>query len=106
MPPRSNQKTNRLTRVFFVIVSTRCIALLTWCVNFVFANRFVDGIADGISMILVSQMIQHIDRCIQHGHGVGNVLAGNSGACITGTRLENGILQEAFKLASFIHVNH
>jgi len=67
--------------------------MITWRANGIVDNGLVDGLLDDISVLLVAQMVQHVDTGIDHGHRVGNVLTGNGGSCITGARLEDGVLR-------------
>lgn len=52
----------------------------------------MDGLVDGVGMMLVTQMVQHIHGSVQHGNRVGHISSGNRCACVTGSRLENSIL--------------
>lgn len=57
----------------------------------------VDGIGDAVGMVVVSQMVQHVHGCVQHGDRVGNVLAGDGRTGVTGAGLEDGELRAARK---------
>lgn len=47
-------------------------------VDEVHADRFVDGFGDKIGMEMMPQMLQHINGCVQHGDGIGNIFSSNS----------------------------
>lgn len=65
----------------------------TWRANSIVNNCLVGSVIDNLRMLLVAQMIQHINAGIDHGHGIGYILAGNGSACVTGARLKDGILK-------------
>lgn len=67
--------------------------MITWRANGIVDNGLVDGLLNDIGVLLVAQMVQHIDTGTDHGHRVGDILAGNGGSGVTGARLKDGVLK-------------
>lgn len=63
---------------------------LTSCVDFVGDDCLVDSVGDGVRMLVVSQVVQHVNGSVQHGEGIGDVLSSDGTASVSGSRLENG----------------
>lgn len=59
---------------------------------FVLTNRFIHSVRNSISMMLMSQMIQHIHRRTQHSNWICHILTSNGRSRIPSARLENGIM--------------
>jgi hypothetical protein len=69
------------------------VSRFTGRVDFVLANSLADGVLQGIGVLLVARVVQHVHGCVQHGNWVGDVLSGDGCARVTGAWLENGVLQ-------------
>lgn len=69
------------------------IVIFTWSMDFILTNGFVNSFTNSVGMIFVSQMVQHVNGCVQDGNGVGDVLSSNGCSSITSGRFEDGILK-------------
>jgi hypothetical protein len=62
--------------------------------DLVLIDGLLDGLLDDFGVCRVTEMLEHVKGGAQHGHRVGDVLAGDGGAGVPGAGLENGVLMQ------------
>lgn len=70
----------------------RTLAKNTWCVDTIFIDSSIDCFLNHVSMVMMAQVLQHVNSCIQHGNRVGNVLPCNCCSCIACAWFKYGVL--------------
>lgn len=61
--------------------------------DLIFNNSFSDGIGNSISISFVSQIVQHIDRSVQHGNWICDIFSSDGCTGVTSSGLENSVLR-------------
>lgn len=87
-----------LLQVTFHHKNTRTSAKNTWCVDTIFIDSPIDCFLNHVCMVVVSQVLQHVNSCIQHGNWVGNVLPCNCCSRVACAWLKYGILSRKTKV--------
>lgn len=65
---------------------------LTSGVDSVGDDRLEDCVGDGVGVLLVPQVVQHVDGRVQHGEGIREVLAGDGRSGVASSRFEDGVM--------------
>jgi len=75
----------------------RNLAKNTWCVDTIFTDSSIYCFLYHVSMVVVAQVLQHVNSCIQHGNRVGNILPCNCRSRIAGAWFKYGVLRRKIK---------
>lgn len=75
--------------------------IITWCADSIIHNRLIGGVIDNLGVLGVSQMIQHINASIDHGNRIGDILARNGSARVTGAGFKDSILRNRMESFEF-----
>lgn len=84
LPPRSKMSSIKISIIWYIVNE------LTSCVNFVCNDRLINSIRDSICMLIMSEMVQHINGGVKHGERISNVFSCNCTSSISGSRFKNG----------------
>ena len=83
----------------------RTLAKNTWCVDTIFIDSSIDCFINHVCMVVVSQVLQHVNSCIQHGNRVGNVLSCNCCSCVACAWFKYGVLWRKIKVTYKFYIS-